>query len=45
LSLQDNSIEEIPEDSFSNLFSLKELNLKSAGNRIKRIEKKAIELS
>jgi Leucine-rich repeat (LRR) protein len=29
LSLQDNSIEEIPEEAFSNLFSLKELNLQS----------------
>jgi Leucine-rich repeat (LRR) protein len=37
LSLEDNSIEEIPEYSISNLFSLKELNLKSAGNRVKRI--------
>ena len=45
LSLEDNSIEEIPEDSFSNLFSLKELNLKSAGNRIKRIENNAFNLS
>ena len=45
LSLQDNSIEEIPEEAFSNLFSLKELNLQSAGNRIKRIERNAFNLS
>ena len=45
LSLQDNSIDKIPEEAFSNLFSLKELNLKSAGNRIKRIKRKAFNLS
>jgi Leucine-rich repeat (LRR) protein len=45
LSLQNNSIEEIPEEAFSNLFSLKELNLQSAGNRIKRIERNAFNLS
>ena len=45
LSLQDNSIDEIPEEAFSNLFSLKELNLQSAGNRIKRIKRKAFNLS
>ena len=45
LSLQDNSIEEVREKVFSNLVSLKKLNLKSAGNRIKIIERNAFNLS
>ena len=45
LSLQGNSIEEVREEVFSNLVSLKKLNLKSAGNRIKIIERNAFNLS